>query len=343
MNCIGLDVHCETVEMSVVREGQEIFKVQVPTEEGRLKEAISSLKGPKRVVVEEGVLADWCKRVLEPVVNEFVICDPRRNRLVSEAEDKDDPVDAYRLALLLWMGQLKRVYHGDAALQQLKEAVIAYWQSNGDLTRAKNRLKNQWTRRGLRAGRELYREPGYAQWREKLEAAWGPTELADGSFAQVSFLRQHKARRLKWLRQQAGSYGKKIACLQSIPGVGFIVAVTFVAFLGDPARFPNKRKLWKYCGLGLRYRRSAGKSTGRLRRSREYNRLLKGVLGIAAQATRRSRDNALVRYGDDLQTQGKSPSIVRRTLSRKIAVIAWSLLKQQQSYQDPKGGEALNP
>ena len=116
MNCIGLDVHCETVEMSVVREGQEIFKVQVPTEEGRLKEAISSLKGPKRVVVEEGVLADWCKRVLEPVVNEFVICDPRRNRLVSEAEDKDDPVDAYRLALLLWMGQLKRVYHGDAAL-----------------------------------------------------------------------------------------------------------------------------------------------------------------------------------------------------------------------------------
>ena len=33
MNCIGLDVHCETVEMSVVREGQEIFKVQVPTEE----------------------------------------------------------------------------------------------------------------------------------------------------------------------------------------------------------------------------------------------------------------------------------------------------------------------
>ncbi|MDA2932949.1 IS110 family transposase [Acidobacteria bacterium AH-259-D05] len=337
MNCIGLDLHCHTIEMSVVREGKEIFKLKVLTEEHRLREAISSLKGPKRVVVEEGLLADWCKRVLEPLVNEFVICDPRRNRLVSEAEDKDDPVDAYRLALLLWMGQLKAVYHGDVVLQKLKEAVMSYWQTSWDLTRAKNRLKNQWTRRGIRTGRELYRESGYAQWREKLEAAWGPTELADSSFAQVSFLRHQKARRLKWLRQQARGYGKKMGWLQTIPGVGFIVAVTLVAFLGDPGRFPNKRKLWKYCGLGLRYRKSAGKYQGRRRRSREYNRMLKGVLGIAAQAARRSQDNELALYGAYRQAQGKSPSIVRRDLSRKIAVIAWSLLKKDQAYQEPGG------
>ena len=49
-----------------------------------MREAIASLKGPKRVVVEEGILADWCKRVLEPLVNEFVICDPRWNRLAPE-------------------------------------------------------------------------------------------------------------------------------------------------------------------------------------------------------------------------------------------------------------------
>jgi len=142
----------------------------------------------------------------------------------------------------------------------------------------------------------------------------------------------------------AGSRLWKKDCLPAKhPRSGLYRGGNVGAFLGDPGRFPNKRKLWKYCGLGLRYRRSAGKSKGRLRRSREYNRLLKGVLGIAAQATRRSRDNALVHYGELLRTQGKSPSIVRRTLSRKIAVIAWSLLKQQKLYQDPKGGEALNP
>ena len=63
-------------EMSVVREGEEIFRLKVLTEEQRLREAIRSLKGPKRVV-GEGVLADWCKPVLEPMVHEFVICDPR--------------------------------------------------------------------------------------------------------------------------------------------------------------------------------------------------------------------------------------------------------------------------
>ncbi|MDA2928495.1 hypothetical protein MYX84_00880 [Acidobacteria bacterium AH-259-O06] len=42
------------------------------------------------------------------------------------------------------------------------------------------------------------------------------------------------------------------------------------------------------------------------RRSREYNRMLKGVLGIAAQAARPSQDNELV-TGNIVKAKGKAP------------------------------------
>ena len=162
MNCIGLDVHETSVFGAVLREGEVEFRFEVPTQTEALQEVIQRIKGPKRVAVEECNLSDWCKRTLEGFVNEVIICDPRWNRLISEDEHKVDPVDAYRLGLLLWLGQLRPVYHGDLQLQKLKEGVISYWQCNGDLTRAKNRLKSLFARRGLAAQAALRCQDGNA-------------------------------------------------------------------------------------------------------------------------------------------------------------------------------------
>jgi hypothetical protein len=164
MKFVGLDVHQDNTVISVVESGEKVLGFEVATQQEALRQAIMSLKGAKQIVVEEGQLADFCKRSLEDLAHRFVICDPRRNRLISEAEDKDDPVDSYRLALLLWMGQIREVYHADCGMQKLKEAVHSYWQASQDLTRAKNRLRSQLSRRGLALRVDLYREEGYTQW-----------------------------------------------------------------------------------------------------------------------------------------------------------------------------------
>ena len=336
MNCIGLDVHETTISGAVLRQGEVQYRFQVPTRTQALREVIGQVQGPKRVAVEEGHLSDWCKRTLEGVVQEVVICDPRWNRLISEGEDKVDPVDAYRLGLLLWLGQLRPVYHGDVELQKLKEAVISYWQSNGDLTRVKNRLKSQFARRGLAIkNTSLYREEGFRRVREQLEASWGETQLVDSLFSQLSFFRQQKAQRLKYLRQQQGSHQEVLRYLRTIPGVGPIVGVTFYAFIGDPWRFPNKRKLWKYCGLAVKHKSSGGRRKGHPRRSQQYNRRLKHVLGIAAQAALRRQDgNWLSQTGQLLLQQKGGVSAVKRTLSRKISVIAWNIMKDPQPFRE---------
>jgi len=336
MNCIGLDVHETSTFGAVVKQGQVEFRFEVPTRADALQEVIGRIQGAKRVAVEEGNLSDWCKRTLEGVVNEVVICDPRWNRLISEAEDKMDPVDAYRLGLLLWLGQLRPVYHADIEMQQLKELVISYWQSSADLTRAKNRLKSQFARRGLAIkNSKVYRKEGFERARRQLKEHWGQTEIVDSLFRQLEFCRQQQASRLLHLRGQQRNHLPVLQQLRTIPGVGPIVAVTFYVFIGDPWRFPNKRKLWKYCGLAVKHAESAGRRKGRARRSQQYNRKLKHVLGIAAQAAVRCQNgNSLMQAGQTLLEQGSETSVVRRTLSRKIAVIAWTIMKNPQPYRE---------
>jgi transposase len=181
----------------------------------------------------------------------------------------------------------------------------------------------------------VYREEGFQRARQQLEDSWGETQIVDSLYAQLQFFRQQKAERLHHLRQQQREYLAVLRHLRTIPGVGPIVAVTFFAFIGDPWRFPNKRKLWKYCGLALKHKFSSQRRKGHPRRSQQYNRKLKYVLGMAAQAALRCQDGySLTQTGQILLQQGRLASSVRRNLSRKIAVIAWSIMKDPQPYRE---------
>lgn len=339
MKFIGLDVHKTNTQVSVSEGGKEILNCAVATERETLRRVIEAIEKPRQIVVEEGQQADWCKRNLEDLTYRFVVCDPRWNRLVSEAEDKNDQVDAYRLGLLLWMGQVHEVYHADIPLQKLKETVTIYWQSSGDLTRAKNRLKTQLGRRGLLAGVEVYRRSGYESWRERYDQVWGEVASVDRLFQQVEFFRQQKAESFRQVRRLQVPYRSLLRLLRTVPGFGVLVAVSFLAYLGDPWRFPNKRKLWKYCGLAIRKQESNQKRRGRAKRSRAYNRYLRNILGIAAQAVMNRKDNnPLTQYGLSRRHQGAPESHVRRDVARKLAVTAWTMLKTQRVYGDPTAG-----
>jgi transposase len=71
--------------------------------------------------------------------------------------------------------------------------------------------------------------------------------------------------------------------LQTIPGVGFLTALTFVATVDDPARFNRSRSVGAYLGLTpQRYQSGDTDYTGRI--SRCGDRLLRCYLYEAANA-----------------------------------------------------------
>jgi transposase len=76
--------------------------------------------------------------------------------------------------------------------------------------------------------------------------------------------------------------------LMTVPGVGLITAVVFLAQVGDVTRFPNPNRLVGYLGLDPRVRQSgaSGARTGRI--SREGSALVRHVLVEAAHTAIRS-------------------------------------------------------
>jgi hypothetical protein len=99
---IGLDTHCAFTEMAVVTNSGRVTRGdRVKTAIPELVDMITSVRLPRRLTFEEGPLAGWLYRNLKPHADELIVCDPRRNHLVAKDSDKDDAIDAAKLALLL--------------------------------------------------------------------------------------------------------------------------------------------------------------------------------------------------------------------------------------------------
>ena len=142
MKHIGMDVHSTTTD-ACVRNGSGVIVLQrrIRTTHNELIDFVTSIKGQKRVVVEEDQMADWVTRLLKPHVDEVIRCQPQYNKLISSSEDKCDKTDAESLSELLYLNRVKPVHHPEEKYRVLREAVRAYWVASRDLTRAKNRLK----------------------------------------------------------------------------------------------------------------------------------------------------------------------------------------------------------
>jgi hypothetical protein len=138
---IGMDVHKEAIVIAVLDgSGKQVMETIVETKANSILEFLYGLRGELRVTLEEGTWAAWLYDLLQPKVQEVVVCNPRRNALLKEGS-KSDKVDARKLADLLRTGMLRPVYHGENGLRTLRELARSYQTINKDLTRVMNRLK----------------------------------------------------------------------------------------------------------------------------------------------------------------------------------------------------------
>ena len=109
---VGMDAHQSMTVVAVMNaEGKIVLETMVPTAASRIRELIESLSGPLHVTLEEGPQAEWLHEVIRDLVKEVVVCDPKRNKLLSEGSKGDKP-DARRLADLLRVGMVRSVWHG---------------------------------------------------------------------------------------------------------------------------------------------------------------------------------------------------------------------------------------
>ena len=334
---IGADVDCKMTELAIERKKAIVQRDRIPTDIRSLRSFLASVPGRKIMIIEECPMSGWLYRNLHSYVEKFVVCDPRRNKAVYADGDKTDPIDAAALAELCRGRYIREVYHtDDEGRLALKCVVGLYHDRVKDAVRQINKLRGHARGGGLRIPGPALRSLDYRQhWLSELEDQALAERLA---ILWVGFdaVRQQVKQFSSVLTRSAKAY-PIIAYWQDLAGVGPIRAATLFAYLDTPWRFKTPKKLWKYCGLGLRRTTSGTDKNGRpkpgyLRLCRAVNRRLKGIIQGAALSAINQYDNPFAAYYYRAVKNGMTPSNARHAVGRKMLTVMWGMWKTNSPY-----------
>ena len=335
---IGLDVHQATIS-AAVRDfaGRLVLEAILETKAETILQFFRGLRGSLHVTFEEGTWAAWLHDLLKPHVTQVLVCDPRKNALL-KAGNKNDRMDARKLADLLRSGLLSPVYHGEVGIRTLKELARSYLTITRDLTRVMSRLKAIYRSWAIPcAGQQVYAPRHRTEWLEKMSEA-GVRRRAEFYYQQfdaLAALRQEARREL--LRESRKHSAVKL--LRQIPSIGPIRSALLVALIQTPHRFRTKRQFWAYIGLALKTYTSGEYRfvAGQLKRSKKalairglnlnHNHDLKNIFkGAATRAA--AAPGPFRNFYESCLARGMKQSMARLTLARKIATITLLVWKK---------------
>ena len=315
---IAIDWSIKTAAIASMRSNS--IKIEEKVFKGELKgikEYLDSKRGSKIVTIEETTGSQWLYVELYEHADKIIICDPYRNRLLSDGP-KNDKIDARKLVMLLRSGMLKEIYHNTDETYKIRKLVSSY----EDLVKAGVRVKNQRS--------AIYRSIGKDHKKETIKE--GETIL--------SFICKQQDRSIALYIEEKKNYmalfneiKKKdsvIKRLEEVSGIGLISAITIYSSVIEANRFENKYKYWAYCGLTSYLKESGGKQYGK--RNPRYSRSLKRTYKTAALAAV-GGNNDIREYYEFLLKNGLDHKTARNQIARYIAKVTYGIMKNGTQYQ----------
>jgi len=134
------------------------------------------------------------------------------------------------------------------------------------------------------------------------------------------------------IRRRVVHQKENIRILMSVPGIGFISAVTILAEIGDFRDFEKPEKLAAWCGLVPSVYQSADKLiTGKI--TKHGSRHLRWILVEVAQTVARCGGPKLKRFFSRIMER-REFKVAIVALARKILCILHHLLMNQETYED---------
>jgi transposase len=332
---IGLDLGDQYSYFCLLDEAGE------KVEWGRVKtsgEALEKRFGGEevaRMVVEAGTHSPWVSRLLASMGHEVIVANPRKVRLISDNDGKDDPVDATLLARLgrVDVSLLSPIEHrgaeaqADLAVIRAREALVRV------RTQLVNHVRGAVKSMGFRLERcsvRCFAQQVSDQVPEALRAALDPVLEV---IAEIS-------RRIRdydqQIRQCCQQKYPETELLQAVPGVGPLTALGFVLTLEDPHRFAHSRAVGSFLGLRPGQDKS-GQQDPELRITKAGSPWLRRLLVGSAHYILGpfGPDSDLRRWGLKLAGRGRKNAKKRAVVAvaRKLAVLLHRLWVNGEVYQ----------
>jgi transposase len=326
----AIDLHMRYSQIRIVdAEGRVLREPRVPTTAERLVKAFEGL-GSMRILLETGTESEWVAQALETAGHEVIVADPNyapmygeiRRKVKTDRRDVAALAEANRRG---WYRATHRVSSGQRAVRQVLRSRRQLVQMRAGTISVIRALLRQ----------EGYRLPPSSSRRvpARLAALALPLRLQE-TLAPL-------ARMIDTLTTEIAGVDAGLATcaqadpiverLQSVPGVGPVVALTFRAFVDDVGRFGSAAQVSAAIGLVPREDSSAERRhRGHI--TKAGPRELRSLLVQAAWACWRSKASGTLRAWVERLAGRRGKRIAVVALARRLSRILFAVWRDQSMF-----------
>jgi transposase len=332
MESIVIDLHKRESQLCIITDDGELIERRIVTSRERFTVVLGE-RPPARILLEASTESEWVARHLESLGHEVIIADPTyapmyatRSRRV-----KTDRRDARTLAEACRLGAYRAVHRASDAQRHVR-AQLAVREA---LIRTRSRyvaiVKSVLRRDGWRLPSGM---PAHTV-RKVAALPLGPEMAAE--LAPLLALLVPLQTEIDAANAQLAAVAAQdpvVRRLRSVPGVGPVTAVGFVAALDAVDRFASARQVAGYLGL-TPTERSSGEQQHRGRISKTGNpraRMLLVEAGWRLLRTRQAAAAPLRAWGERLAAR-RGRAIAAVALARRLARILYALWRDGSEYR----------
>jgi transposase len=319
----AIDLHLRYSEIRVIDgDGRVVREKRVVTSRETLTRAFAEL-GAVRILLETGTESEWVAQALEAAGHAVVVADPNYAPMYGEVRRrvKTDRRDVTALAEANRRGWYRATHRRSATQRGVQQILV----SRRQLVAARTGT--------ISLIRALLRQDGYrlpsgsaAQVPARLARLSLPEPLA-ATLAPLQVLMETVTREVAAIDARLATYAAAdpvVQQLQTVPGVGPVVALTFRATLDDVTRFRAAGQVSAFIGLVPREDSSAERRhRGHI--TKAGSRELRSLLVQAAWACWRSRGSGTLRAWAEQLAARRGRRIAVVALARRLSRILYAI------------------
>lgn len=334
MTHVGIDLHKMESQICVISESGEVLEeVRVATRREALQKALTPWPGAQ-VLVEACNESEWVARHLESCGYPVVVADPNYTPMYGHRHRgyKTDRRDARALASASAQGLFRRAHRTSEARRRVRAELV----TREALVRTRTRYISV-IRARLRGEGYRVRSGDASTFVTRVNELPLEPEMLDVLQPLLKVLTQVTAEILaseRRLTQRAKAEPVAVR-LQSMPQIGPITALAFVAALDDVRRFRNAHQVESYLGLVPR-ERSSGERQVRGHITKTGDKRVRWLLVETAwrlMYRSNSRVSALQSWTSKVRTR-RGATIAAVALARRLAGILYAMWRDDRIY-DP--------
>jgi transposase len=341
----GVDLHNENFYVHIIdQDERKCDSRKVPTTEEDVRKYFEPFRGLDiAVAVEIGNPTFWFCDILEDMGIEYFIVNTLEYQRTSNSKKKNDKRDARNLAFDLKRKNLPKVavFKPNPTQRQLRTLITHRHQYVKDRVRTTNRTYSFLSSRGIKVKKRSLRdslkywEGLFALLKEQDPFISAELRLYHQDFKRLTGHIKDIEHRIHQLIK--AHYLDTYNRLNTVPGIGFVIASALIALVGDWSRFKSSKKIVGYLGLASATRETADrKLKGHGAITKEGSSLMRSYLiqgGLCIIRSRQKKTIPLQRWYENIRIR-KGWKKARVALVRKVCEIIFAMIRNGTDY-DP--------